>query len=122
MVLIAGTDKMLSLAVRGRFGYTSGCGMARAGWSKCGSSKDFGGDYQRHRTAKGWGISRAKYRRPTNPQTETQQAWRAIFSAGWSGYNGLTDIEKRALFNEAQHRGMSGPNLYMSRWLQSQRA
>lgn len=121
MVLVSGMEKLMSLDVRGQFGFSAGCGIARCGWTKCGSSKDFGGIYQRKKTLKGWRTSRMKYYRPSNPQTTPQQAWRAVFAAGVSGYQSLTADEKNALNKEARKYRQSGLTLFLRRYLQSNR-
>lgn len=121
MVLISETESLMSLAPRGTFGFTAAAGFARCGYSRCGASKLFGGIYRRQKTQTGWQNSRGRYMRPTNPQTETQQAWRAVFAAGWDGYNALTSDEKKLLSKQARNYRLSGPQLYMRRWLQQNR-
>lgn len=121
MVLVRGTDKVASLTVTGKLGYTAGVGLARAGYSKCGSSKQYGGIYQRKKTLAGWATSRMRYYNPSNPQTTAQQAWRAVFSAGWEAYALLTTDEKMQLSKEARHYRLSGPQLFLKRYLESHR-
>lgn len=58
---------------------------------------------------------------PSNPQTPTQQAWRSVFTDGWVQYALLTPDEKALLSSEARRYRMSGPNLFMRRWLQANR-
>jgi len=62
-----------------------------------------------------------RYYRPTNPQTAPQQAWRAVFAAGISGYKSLTAPEKLALNKEARKCRQSGLTLFLSRHLQANR-
>jgi len=119
MVIVATTGKLMSLHARGKFGFTAAAGFARCGYSRCGSSKDFGGIYQKKKTFVGNRVSRMRYYRPTNPQTETQQAWRAVLAAGWTEYALLTEDEKVLLSKQARRLRMSGPNLFMRRWLLS---
>ncbi len=121
MVVNQTTSRFLALSVRGKMGFTGAVGMARAGYSKAGASKQFGGIYQRKKTKKGWRTSRMRYYNPSNPQTETQQAWRAVLASGWEAYALLTTDEKVLLSKQARLRRMTGPNLFMSRWLQSHR-
>lgn len=121
MVIVVNTDKVISLGARGKLGYTAACGLARCGYSRCGSSKDYGGIYQRKKTLAGWRTSRMRYYRPTNPQTETQQSWRAVLTAGWTEYNSLTLDQKLLLSKEARLLRMTGANLFMRRWLQANR-
>lgn len=58
---------------------------------------------------------------PTNPRTPTQQAWRAKLSTGWGQWNALTESEKAAYYVEARTYRLSAPQLFMRRYLQSQR-
>lgn len=120
MVIATKLSKLMSLEARGKIGFSSGAGFARCGYSKCGASKDFGGIYQKKRTFFGNRISRMRYYRPTNPQTETQQSWRAQLTAGWAVYFALTDEQRVVLSKEARLLRMSGPNLFMRRWLKGE--
>lgn len=122
MTIITGMDKLMSLDARGLFGYSNGYGLIRFGYNKRGLRTDTAGIYQRKRLANGWGISRMKIYRPTNPQTTTQQNWRAVFAEGWTHYNALTSEQKVLLSKEARNYRMSGANLFMRRWLHSQRS
>lgn len=121
MVIVTKTSKLMSLNASGKFGFTSAAGFARCGHSRCGASKDFGGVYQSKKTAVGHRTSRMRYYRPTNPQTVLQQAWRTIFASGWAEYNMLTDEQKVLLSKEARLLRLSGPQLFMRRWLQANR-
>lgn len=121
MVIALTTEKLLSLSARGKLGYTAGVGFARCGYSRCASSKRFGGIYQRKITRAGGATSRMRYYAPANPQTEAQQDWRAIFATGWEAYALLTPDEKVILSKEARNYRMTGPNLFMRRFLQSNR-
>lgn len=120
MVRLSPEEKVMGLRVQGDLGYTSGAGLARCGYSRCGASKLFGGGYQLYHTRNGPEIMRTKYRRPTNPQTPAQQAWRAKMQLAWDGYNSLTTDEKKALSIEARKYRLSGPQLYVKRYLQAQ--
>lgn len=122
MTIVLGTGKLMSLDARGKFAYSGGLGAIRLGYTRLGFYSPFHGVYQRKHTFVGPRISRMRYYRPTNPQTPTQQAWRAKMAEGWSGYNALTTPEKVQLSKEARKYRLSGPQLYMSRYLQSQTA
>lgn len=115
-------EAAMSLDVRGRYGYTAGCGFARAGYSRCGASKELGGIYQRKKTLQGKKLSRMRYYRPTNPQTTAQQNWRSVFADGKTAYDALDDGQRMVLSKEARHYRMTGYNLFMRRWLQGRRA
>ncbi len=117
MVLVSGLEKNMSLDTRGRLGFTSGCGLARCGYSRCGASKRFGGIYSRKKTKRGHGISRMRYYMPTNPQTEMQQNWRAVFTAGVGAWRLLTDGERIEYNKIGRKYRMTGYNLFLRRYL-----
>lgn len=56
---------------------------------------------------------------PTNPQTPAQQAWRAIFAAAISAWQGLTAQQKDLYNQRAKYRPLSGHNLYLREYLLS---
>lgn len=122
MVLVTGTDRLMSLGARGRFGYSNGFGRIVYGSSAFGLLSDFCGIYSRKKTKSGHGISRMTFYSPTNPQTPLQQSWRAVFSAGWTQYALLTESDKVRLSIQARRLRMSGPQLFMRRWLCANRA
>lgn len=121
MVIVEGVEKIMSLDARGKIGYTSGAGLARCGYSRCGASKRFGGIYQRKKTLKGWRTSRMRVYNPINPQTETQQAWRSVFADAWVEYATLTSEQKLLLSKEARKYHLSGPQLFLRRYLLAHR-
>jgi len=132
MAIVIFPYRLLSLDCRGTFGYNSGCGRARLGYSRCGADSVYGGVYQRKVYGKGvtlmpskrgnrWATSLMKYYRPTNPRTVVQQSWRGIFANAITAWQGLTAVEKDLYSKKARSRGMSGYNLFISHWLQSRR-
>jgi len=121
MTIVTGINKLMSLDVRGSFGYSSGFGRISFGFSLYGLFSEFTGIYQRKKTLKGFRTSKMNFYRPTNPQTTGQQAWRSIFASGWAVYNALTTDEKLILSRKARLYRISGPNLFMRYWLQSNR-
>lgn len=121
-MLVSGMEQLMSLRARGQFGFTAGLGMARCGRTRCAASKRFGGIYSVKKTLRGKEVSRMRYYRPTNPRTVAQQSWRSVFASGKSAYDALDAGEKVLLSKEARKYGMTGYNLFMSRWLQSHRA
>lgn len=42
-----------------------------------------------------------------------------IFSLGWIAYKSLTPTDKMILSNEARELRLTGPNLFMRRWMKS---
>lgn len=133
MAIVHFPKSLYSLNCSGTFGYNSGCGRARLGYSRCGADSVLGGIYQRKVYGKGvtflpskrgnrWGISLMKYYRPTNPRTIKQQTWRGVFAGAILAWRGLTIAERAIYSQKARTRGMSGYNLFISHWLQSRRA
>lgn len=120
-MLVAPLQQTSSLSVRGRVGFSAAAGFARCGYSRCAAPADFGGVYQRKKTLNGWRTSRMRYYRPANPQTTAQQAWRATFALGISGYQALTPEQKNALKIEARKYRLGALSLYMRRYLQANR-
>lgn len=122
MVIVTNLDALCSLSTHGTFGFSGGFGLLRFSYNRFGFFDSRSGIYQRKKTLKGWRTSRARFYRPTNPQTSLQQAWRAIFSAGWTAWGGLTPNERALYSKEAIQYGLSGPNLFMRRWLHQHRS
>lgn len=118
---VQGMDRLMSFEPKGSFGFSGGFGLIRYGNTRFGLFEKFCGIYRRQMTARGPGVSRMVFYRPTNPQTPGQQAWRATFASGWPVYNALTPTEKKALSVEARKYRLSGPTLFMRRYLQSHR-
>jgi len=54
---------------------------------------------------------------PTNPQTEAQQAWRAVFSAGVSAWQALGEEAKDVYRDLAKYFNLTGFNLFMAEYL-----
>lgn len=117
MVLTKGTEDLVSIRATGQFGSTAGCGFARCSNARCGSSKLYGGIYSIKKTLKGKIVSRMRVYRPTNPQTETQQTWRAIFADGVLAWQALTPEQKEVYLSEAHRLRMTSFNVFMRNWL-----
>jgi len=88
-------------------------GLMKLGWNRLGDDRV---RYELKRKSSQFCI-RTKHYWPKNPQTETQQTWRAIFSAGVTAWHALTASEKlyynRLKFPERQ----SGFTRFMSKYL-----
>lgn len=121
MTNVQGMERLMSLEPKGSFGFSGGFGLIRYGNTRFGFYSKFSGIYRRQLTARGPGVSRMVFYRPSNPKTPAQQAWRATFAAAWPVYNALTDAEKKALSKEARKYRLSGPSLFLRRYLQSHR-
>lgn len=132
MIVSSIPERTTGFSMRGTLGFGRGYGGSEYGKARYGFSTPTSGIYQRKLIAKGadisnpraegrWGVSRMRFYRPTNTQQPAQQAWRSIFADGWPVYNALTIEQKKRLSKEAAQQGLTGPNLFMSRWLQSRR-
>ena len=114
--------KILSMDARGRFGFSGGFGRLSFGDNRFGYYSWYAGIYQKKYYFGKPYISRQKFYRPRNPQTELQQAWRAVVTSGWDAYNELTTNEKNEYKRLAKNRHMSGANFFMSEWLKAHRS
>lgn len=118
-MLTSGLEALASLTARGRFGSTAAVGFGRCGDARCGSSKLYGGVYQRRRTREGVKISRSRAYQPTDPQTSGQLARRAVFADAISTWGGLTSDTKALYDKRARVLKLSGYNLFIREYLRS---
>lgn len=110
-------DRLLSFVTSGHFGRPNGFGLIRFGWTVYGEDVEWAGNFQRRKLSKGRGVIKTPHMWPSNPQTETQQSWRAIFATGVSAWQSLTTVDKSKYNRRARPLQMSGFNLYMREWL-----
>jgi hypothetical protein len=106
MAIVDKMDKIYSLRVTGKFGD-----------SKSKIYSKFNGIYQRRHRGKNIILVKEKIYRPTNPQTETQQAWRDVFANGVEAWQLLTTSEKSVYNKLAINYNMLGFNLFIRNWL-----
>lgn len=111
--------KLYSLDARGKFGYSGGFGRIAFGYTRLGFYNWFCGIYQKKYFYGKPFISRSKFYRPTNPQTELQQAWRGVVASGWDEWNTFTAEKKEEYKKIGDSRRITGPNAFMSEWLNS---
>jgi len=116
---------MAGIAQVGKVGRSSGYGFARRGSGAYGEGVGFGGIYQKRVTGYNqYGRNPARPRRtyyvrmrsyrPTNPQTELQQAHRAKMTAAVVAWQELT-LDEKAVYNERGKRvNKVGRNLFIS--------
>lgn len=114
---VDGLDKGLSVDTRGAFGYGGGFGRIAFGHNRFGFYSKYSGIYQKHYRYGESYISKMKFYRPTNPQTETQQAWRSIFANGHIAWRALTNSEKDVYRLRAKYQRKTGFNIFMSEYL-----
>ncbi len=119
MTLVAGFQKLLSADVHGHYGRSNGYGRIRHGNAAYGLLDVMCGIYIKHRTAKGWGTSLAKFYRPTNPQTIPQQNWRGVFSDAVAQWHLLTPTQKGVYTREGRGAGLNGFQRFTSLYLRS---
>jgi len=120
MTIVTPVESLLSFEPRGDFGYSGGFGLIAPGRSLFGFFNSACGIYQRKKTLQGFKTSRMRFYGPTNPQTTLQQANRAKIASGWEAYALLTLDEKVLLSKQARLLRLSGPNLFMRRWLKGE--
>jgi hypothetical protein len=118
-MIISGTSKSMSVLIRGKLGFSSAAGFARCGYSRCGASKDYGGIYRKRKTLAVNQVSRVRYYRPTDPQSEAQLARRAVFASGIAAFQALTPEQKMLLSEQARRSRMTTLNIFMREWLKS---
>lgn len=119
MTIVTFPDSLMSIGARGSFAFGRGYGDCRYGKARYGSSVSYAGIYQKKKTLKGYRVSQMKFYRPTNPQTPTQQAWRAVFADAWVAYAGLTTDQKLIYSKKARKLRLSGPQLFLKQYLQA---
>jgi hypothetical protein len=112
-----GIDKAISMNARGSFGYGGGFGRIALGFNRFGFYSKYSGIYAKKFYFGKPYISKMKFYRPTNPQTETQQAWRAVFTAGHDAWTALDPETKEQWRFKALKLHMTGFNKFMSDYL-----
>lgn len=112
-----GLDKLLSMSAHGRFGYAGGFGRISFGYNRFGFYSKFCGIYQKKFYYGVPYISKQKFYRPTNPQTEAQQLWRDVFKAGRVAWASLDPETQEQWVYRARKLHMTGFNKFMSEYL-----
>ena len=119
MAIIDPVELGLGEEVRGTIGASSKYGDREYGNFEYGAGGDVGGVY-RVRSYNGRRIQeRMNYYTPANPQTESQQAWRAVFASAVSAWQGLSENAKEAYRVLAKYKPLSGFNLFVKEYLLS---
>lgn len=91
------------------------------GKSKVGPVDTVRGNPQIFKYYSGLGQRVLAYYQPTNPQTETQQAWRAVFAAAVSAWQALTDSERKAWRVRGSRQAKLGYSMFLTRYLEAHR-
>lgn len=106
-----------SFDARGKFGYAGGFGRISFGYNRFGFYHWLCGIYQKKYFYGKPHISRMRFYRPTNPQSLTQQNWRAVCAYGVVLWQGYSDPQKLFYNRLAKNLRMSGYNVHLTRWL-----
>lgn len=117
MARLSAEQKVVALETRGRFGRPSSFGRAHFGFNLLGQDDSLCGIFQKATFADGRAISIRPFYWPSNPQTPAQVARRTLFQEGVSAYRALTPEQLIAINEEGKRRGMSGYNLFLSKYL-----
>lgn len=116
-MIVKGLDKMLSLDVRGKIGWTGGFGRISFGYNRFGFHSEYFGIYSKKLTLKGKQLSRMKYYRPTNSQMLAQQNWRAVHAYATSIWQSFDPETKEPYKIKAKRLKMEGYNLFLKNFL-----
>ena len=141
MTKVGATERTNDFGLVGRLGQAYSYGQRIYGGNYYGneevynSRSDYGaknyGNFNYGEMGNIWGIyhrrhnkskvifARLKFYTPKNPRTETQQNWRAVFTAGMTAWGNLTN-DQRAVYNErAKAKKLYGVNLFLREYLNS---
>lgn len=130
MPFITPWEGLYSMIMTKRLGRPMLCGTAWCAWSQCGEENDKVGVYQRRARRKGTIIGGEvlmqskenfvmKHTWPVNPQTETQQAWRATFADAVLAWQALTDEERAWYRKRGTKLRRNGYAIFISTYLKS---
>lgn len=119
MVVITSPDKILGPSMRGRFGFTKADRLGSRTYADALAANPYSGIYQQRRRKGGPIIVREKFYWPANPQTEDQQAWRAVFAAGVEAYHALGPEDLKKWRKKGAKYHMTGYNKFLSEYLRS---
>lgn len=123
-------SSMFALQARGKTGRSGGFGFIRFGYSNFGATNFTGGIYQKrvtgyNHTGRIAGRKRRAYYvkmrpyRPTNPQTEEQQANRNKMALAVAAWSDLTPVEKSYYNERGKRYNKVGRNLFISWYLKN---
>jgi len=120
MAIVNKAQLGLGVEIRGKLNVGSIHGLREYGLFDYGDDEDIAGIYQiRHSAGKAIQVKMPFYS-PTNPQTEAQQAWRALFATGVSNWQSLSESAKNEWRGKAKYKPLTGFNLYLRTWLLAQ--
>lgn len=117
MAIVDQKTKILTGKGVGRFGFRQADRLGQRTYNEALLTNPYAGIFQRRKYGKKKMIVQEKFYWPANPQTEAQQAWRAVFSAGVFAYHALSPeaLEYYRLRGAKYH--MTGYNKFLSDYL-----
>lgn len=119
MAVINKAEHGMGMEIRGKQGAPSVYGTAGYGIFQYGGGAKFFGIYQVRTRYGKQVVVKEKYYNPTNPQTPTQQAWRAHLADAIVNWKALTPDEKNVYNERAKYKHISGINLFTREYLLS---
>jgi len=130
MTKVLSQERFCDFGVRGKFGRAFEYGQRIYGQCRYGAEEpkiDTGigtpqirfGIYQRRKENGKIFYVRENFYIPSNPRTETQQAWRDVFTAGMTAWKALTDEQKKWYRERANKLGLPAQNLFLKSYLKS---
>lgn len=117
MAIVTSKEMFLSFEAQKKFGKPNLYGCSFFGVSEYGDDLALSGVYQKRRINGKPVFVRMKHMIPKNPQTEKQQAWRAIFADGVTAWHNLTESERVEYNRLAIPYRIEGFNLFLKRYL-----
>jgi len=119
MVVIKDYRRVIGPRMRGRFGFSQADRLHLRSYADALAVNPHAGIYQQRRRKGGSITVREKFYWPANPRTDTQQAWRAVFTAGVVAYHALSADDKKYWKKKGAKYHMTGYNKFLSEWLHS---
>ena len=111
------TVQGIPLGTRIQRKFDVGAHPAIVGQSLVGSVDTVRGNPVIFRWRPGIGQEKMAYYRPTNPQTEDQQAWRSIFADAVAAWQALTDAERDEWHAKGKKRRKMGYSMFLTDYL-----
>lgn len=116
--------------ISNKLGRGAGYGFARRGDGRYGDTQRLGGVYQRrlagfkrspadNSKTHYYTYTRMRYYRPSNPQTEIQQANRSKFTDAVEAWALLTTVEKSVYNDRGKKLNRIGRNIFISEYMHS---
>lgn len=114
--------------ISGKLGRGAGYGFTRRGFGVYGETQRVGGIYQKrltgyNQTGRIPSLARRQYfvrmrnYRPTNPQTEPQQANRATFADAVAAWQGMDAAQRQPYIDRAIRKSRRGRNLFIQEFM-----